>query len=260
MRIEGRSVVVTGAASGIGRATALAFAGRGAGRLHLADVDEPGLAETRAQIEALGRGLDVRPRRVDLADLEDVGRWLAALEADGGYDVLHNNAGVVMGPHAFPDTPPDRLQWIMNINLAAVVLSTQTAARHMRDRGGGVIVNTISRAALSGFHDVLYATTKAGLLMFTRLCERLKTDWNVRVAGLLPGLVDTPALRKTGADGDYAPWMAPILANNEAASPADMAEVVLELVEDDSLPGGGWVIASRVDGRIVREWSHEKQG
>jgi NAD(P)-dependent dehydrogenase (short-subunit alcohol dehydrogenase family) len=259
MQIDGKTLVITGAAAGIGRATALAFAAKGAARIHIADVDEAGMSETVRMIEALGLQVRAQAWRVDLADIAALQAWLQALEDAGGYDVLYNNAGVVMGGEQFPEAAVERLQWIIDVNLTAVVVATQTAAQQMHKRGGGVIVNTVSTVALgTGFSDALYATTKSGVMMFTRCCASLKDTWNVRVAGVLPGLTNTPILKKTGSDNDYAPWMAPILANNAMCAPEDIAEAVVALVEDDNLPGGDWVAVRHVDGRIQRQWGHDE--
>jgi NAD(P)-dependent dehydrogenase (short-subunit alcohol dehydrogenase family) len=128
----------------------------------------------------------------------------------------------------------------------------------MRKRGGGVIINTVSTVALgTGFSDALYAATKSGLMMFTRCCASLKDSDNVRVAGVLPGLTDTPILHKTGENGQAAGWMGPILAGYAKCTPADIAEAVIDLVEDDSLPGGDWVAVRNIDGKIEREWGHD---
>ena len=78
-----------------------------------------------------------------------------------------------------------------------------------------------------------------------------------RVAGVLPGLTNTPILKKTGHDNDYAPWMAPILANNAMCQPEDIAEAVVMLVEDDGLPGGDWVAVRHIDGKIEHQWGHD---
>lgn len=261
MEIEGKICVVTGAAAGIGRAAAVALAQRQASVVHIADIDEAGMAETVRLIDQLGLHTRARAWVVDLAHLQAVQTWMAALEAAGGYDVLYNNAGVVLGAPQFPEAPIERLKWIIDVNLTSVVAATQIAAQAMRARGGGVIVNTISTVALGkGFSDVMYATTKAGLLMFTRSCAGLKESWNVRICGVLPGLTNTPILRKTGADGDYAPWMAPILAANAMCRPEDIADAVVDLVEDDTLPGGDWVAVRHIDGRIERQWGHDEGG
>src|SRR3546814_13612304 len=101
----------------------------------------------------------------------------------------------------------DLIRWIIDVNITSLVAATQIAVQAMRKRGGGVIVNTVSTVALgTGFYDAMYATTQAAGMMFTRCCAPLKDECNVRVAGLLPGLVDTPILDPPGARGN-ADWM-----------------------------------------------------
>src|SRR3546814_2832640 len=95
----------------------------------------------------------------------------------------------------------------------------------------------------------MYATTKAAVMMFTRGCASLKEECNVRVAGMLPGLVDTPILDTTG-DGGKSEWMKMVLANNEACRPEDIAEGVMALIEDDRLAGGEWVAVRRLKGKV----------
>lgn len=259
MNIDGKTILITGAAAGIGRAAALKFAERHAAHIHIADVDEAGMAETVRLIEALGLQVQARAWRVDMAQIAAVQAWLQELEAEGGYDVLYNNAGVVQGGSPFPEAPVERLQWIIDVNLTAVVVATQAAAQQMRARGGGVIINTVSTVVLGkGFSDALYAATKSGVMMFTRCCAGLKDSWNVRVCGVLPGLTNTSILKKTGSDGDYAPWMVPILASNAMCQPQDIADAVIDLVEDDALPGGDWVSVRHVEGAIVRQWGHDE--
>jgi 3-oxoacyl-[acyl-carrier protein] reductase len=256
MDITGKTVLVTGAAAGIGRAAAIMLAQCGAAKIALADIDGPGMAETARRVEAAGARATLQ--RIDLADLEALQAWLHAADHAGGYDILYNNAGVVSGEPQFPHAGAAKNRRIIDINLTAVVVATEVAAHAMQRRGGGVIINTVSTVALStGFSDALYAASKAGLMMFNRCCGSLKESMNVRVAAVLPGLTDTPILQKTGAGGKAADWMAPILSGNEKCLPEDIADAVKDLIEDDALPGGDWVAVRRIKGRIERQWGHD---
>lgn len=252
MDIKGKRAIVTGSASGIGRATARMLAERGAADIALVDIDVAGLEESARLIAARGGRASVH--RLDLADIAETEAWFMA---HGDVDILHNNAGVVSGANQFPEMAADRIGWVVDINLTSLVVATQVAAQAMRARGGGVIVNTVSTVALgAGFRDAMYATTKAGVMMFTRCCASLKDEWNVRVAGVLPGLTDTPILHTTGGDR-AADWMAPVLANNERCQPEDIAAAVIDLIEDDALAGGDWVAVRRENGVIIRQWGHD---
>jgi Short-chain alcohol dehydrogenase of unknown specificity len=251
MEIAGKKAIVTGAASGIGRATAVMLAARGASEIALVDIKESALADTARLVEAAGSRATVNV--LDLADIRATEAWFAA---HGEVDILHNNAGVVSGLPQFPDVDAARIRAIIDVNLTALIAATQVAVQAMRRRGGGVIVNTVSTVALgTGFHDTLYATTKAAVMMFTRCCAPLKEECGVRVAGMLPGLVDTPILDTTGAGGK-SEWMKAVLASNEACAPQDIAEGVIALIEDDSLAGGDWVAVRRLNGKIDYQWGH----
>ncbi|ALJ13855.1 SDR family NAD(P)-dependent oxidoreductase [Sphingopyxis macrogoltabida] len=251
MDITGKSAIVTGSAGGIGRATAVMLASRGAAMVALVDVNEAGLAETARLVEAAGAKASVH--RLDLSDIPAVEAWF---QAHSDVDILHNNAGVVSGLPQFPDVDSARVRWIIDVNITSLVTATQIAVQAMKARGGGVIVNTVSTVALgTGFYDAMYATTKAAVMMFTRCCASLKGERNVRVAGMLPGLVDTPILDTTGAGGK-SEWMKTVLANNEACLPEDIAGGVIALIEDDSLAGGDWVAVRRSNGQVEYQWGH----
>ena len=249
MDINGKRAIVTGSAGGIGRATAAMLAARGAAEIALVDVNEAGLAETARLVETQGAKASVHP--LDLSDIAATEAWFSA---HGDVDILHNNAGVVSGLPQFPDVDAARIRWIIDVNITSLVTATQIAVQAMKKRGGGVIVNTVSTVALgTGFYDAMYATTKAAVMMFTRCCAPLKDECNVRVAGMLPGLVDTPILDTTGAGGK-SEWMKTVLANNEACKPEDIARGVVALIEDDNLAGGDWVAVRRLDGKIEYQW------
>lgn len=242
MDIAGKSALITGAASGIGRATAVMLAQRGAKRVWLVDRDEAGAQATAEMLSA--HGCEGLARAFDVTEWERLEACFAEADAAGGLDIVFNNAGMVVGLQLFPDTSPERLHAIVDLNLTAVMLGTQHAVMQMRRRGGGVVINTSSGAALhTGFRDWLYTATKAGLLAFSKSCAPLAAACNVRVNAILPGLVDTPILKTTG-DGDFADWMAPILASNTALRPEDIATAVIGIIEDDSLAGEAVVVAS----------------
>jgi NAD(P)-dependent dehydrogenase (short-subunit alcohol dehydrogenase family) len=251
MKIQGKTAIVTGAASGIGRATAVMLARRGAARIKLVDIDQNGLAEAARLVGSAGAQADVHG--LDLSDIPATEAWF---RDHGDVDILHNNAGVVSGLPQFPDVDAARLQWIIDVNITSLVAATQIAVQTMKARGGGVIVNTVSTVALgTGFYDAMYATTKAAVMMFTRCCASLKEAYNVRVVGMLPGLVDTPILDTTGAGGK-SDWMRIVLENNEACVPHDIAGGVIALIEDDGLAGGDWVAVRRINGAVEYQWGH----
>lgn len=254
MEIKGKSVIVTGAASGIGRASAVAFSQAGCSRLHLVDVNEAGLAETAS---LCGNGAcEVATHRLDLSDIPATEAWF---REHGAVDVLFNNAGIVSGEPQFPDVDAAAIQRIIDINFTSMVVATQETANHMKAGGGGVIVNTISTVALgTGFYDPMYAASKAGAMMFTQCCAALAESHAVRVLGVLPGLVRTPIVDTTGAHGK-SQWMRDVLANNEACEPSEIADAVMLLVQDDAIAGGDWVAVRRANGAVEHEWGHDQQ-
>jgi len=235
MEIKGKAALITGAGSGIGRATALALAARGAARVHILDRNDRGANETAEAVRAAGAEAVVHV--ADVADALQLRAVFDAAETAGGLDIVHNNAGMVVGRQLYPDTSLQKVQEIVAVNLTAVLLGTQWGAQQMRARGGGVVINTASMAALhSRFRDWLYSATKAAVASFTSACAPLAEAWGVRVNAVLPGLVNTPILLTTG-DGELAEYMTPVLANNVPMEPEDIAAAVIGLIEDDARVG-----------------------
>lgn len=236
MELSGRTVVVTGAASGIGRSCALAFA-RAGGRVVVGDVDEVGGRAVTEAIASAGGAAWFVP--CDVTVVDDVAGLLdRARQLTGRLDVLHNNAGIVCGEPLWPRTAPQVLLRQMEVNLGGVIVGTRLAVDAMAPDGGGVVVNTGSIGSLLPLADEpVYSATKAAVLMFTRACAALHQTHNVRVNAVLPGLVDTPLLAKTGDGTTEAAWavaarqMLPVLSGD------DVADVVLDFVHDDSLAG-----------------------
>jgi 3-oxoacyl-[acyl-carrier protein] reductase len=237
MELAGKTVVVTGAGSGIGRASAQAFAAAGASVL-VTDVAEDAGGETVALIEKDGGTASFVS--TDVTDPAQLERMLEEAEKRfGGVDVLHNNAGIVCGEPHWPDTDPARLALQISINLTSVVVGTRLAVPYLARRGGGAVVNTASMASvLPLVEEPAYSATKAGVLMFTRTCAGMEATHNIRVTAVLPGLVDTPLLDKSGDGQRPADWVNTAKAFLRSDQPEDVARVVVDLARDGK--GGEW--------------------
>lgn len=195
--VRGKVVVITGAASGIGRAIAEAMADNGA-RVVLADRDEPGLATTQAELQAAGG--DVQSC---LIDLERPAEMVAAVQEVatrlGRLDVMFANAGTSAGPgYGAPSGQIDVLDeeiWERStrVNLMGAVFTIKAAARVMKPQGGGSIVVTTSTAALStsALPGYAYFAAKAGLAQVLRVAANELAPFNVRVNGFAPGAFPT---------------------------------------------------------------------
>ena len=243
MELEGATAVVTGGGSGIGRASALAFAAAGAS-VFLADISKEAGHDTLELIEKDGGKAAFSV--VDVTDPTQLARMLhEAEQLFGGVDVVHNNAGIVCGEPHWPDTDPDTLLRQVTINLGAVVVGTRLAVPHLAKRGGGAIVNTASMASVLPLpEEPAYSATKAGVLMFTRTCTPLEATHNIRVTAVLPGLVDTPLLDKSGDGSRPAAWVGMAKAFMGMEQPDDVANAVVDLARSGA--GGEWRFVGEV--------------
>jgi 3-oxoacyl-[acyl-carrier protein] reductase len=188
--LGGRAAVVTGAASGIGRETALVLARAGA-NLAIADIDEPGLAQTADLIA--GTGAQVLVLRADVASRPDIDALGAAAVANwGGIDVWVNVAGVILRK-AILDAEEADLDRLLGINLKGTYWGCAAAARAMRETGTGSIVNISSGGGESPVPELsIYSMTKAGVNMLTRSAAKEFGPLGIRVNAVAPGWVDTP--------------------------------------------------------------------
>ena len=198
--MNGKTALVTGAASGIGRATALALAERGAD-LFLCDLDEPGLAETEAAVSELGR--QALCRRVDVADADAMRAFAETVHARvPAVDLLVNNAGVVIGGGLL-DTPLDDWDWILGINLRGVIHGCHFFAPAMVTRAaGGHIVNLSSVAGYLGVEVLAaYSTTKFGVFGLSEALRDELAHHDIGVTAVCPGIIDTPIIRNARLRG-----------------------------------------------------------
>ncbi len=190
-------VAVTGAGSGIGRATATAFAAEGA-EVVISDIDETGLRGTAALITAAG-GV-AHPYLVDVADADAVESFAGQVcAAHGVPDVVVNNAGIGVAG-AFLDTPPEQFDRVLEVNLGGVVNGCRSFGRRLVQRGtGGHIVNVASMAAYAPLSSLnAYCTSKAAVYMFSD-CLRAELDAaGVGLTTICPGLVNTNIVSATG--------------------------------------------------------------
>ena len=243
MEISGKIALVTGGSSGIGRATALALAAAGA-RVAVADVDRAGGQETVAAIAAAGgEALFIS---ADVSTAKGTEAMFAAVAAAyGGVDIVHNNAGIMTGDTpGWPDVGLEKISQVLNVNAVGVMLGTAAGIRALRPRGGGVIINTASVAALGPLpNDPMYAASKAAVVNFTQSCAGLAESENIRVNAVLPAMVDTPIIGKTGDGTTPAAWLAPALAATTMLRPEEIADAVLGLIRDDSKAGAAEVVA-----------------
>jgi NAD(P)-dependent dehydrogenase (short-subunit alcohol dehydrogenase family) len=231
MQIKGKTALITGAGSGIGRATAIALADKGAAKIVVVDISAAGARETAQNIAA--RGAEAIVEIVNVADADALqGAFHRAREA-GGLDIAFNNAGIAGGPPFIPDTPLAKLQQVVATNLTAVILGTQLAVQAMIPRGGGAVVNTCSGTVLlPTFYDSVYVATKAAVLKFTQSCASLKDSHNVRVNTVLPGLVRTPMVMNST---DH--MLSQLRTNTALVEPEEIAAAVIGFIEDDSKAG-----------------------
>lgn len=202
-RFEGKVVVITGAAGGIGRAAAIRFAQEGADVVAV-DLSASDLAETVADVEAAGgRGLAVV---ADVTSSEEVAGYVqAATETFGGVDALFNNAGIegaVAGLEQYPDDIFDR---VLAVNVRGVWLGMRHVAEAMRLRGGGAIVNTASIAGLGAAAGLIaYGASKHAVVGMTKTGAVELAPAGIRVNAVCPSPIETRMMRsiEAGASPD----------------------------------------------------------
>jgi NAD(P)-dependent dehydrogenase (short-subunit alcohol dehydrogenase family) len=235
--LDGKVAVVTGGASGLGRAMVERFAGEGAGVV-IADVDAEAGAALAAEL-----GGEVAFHPTDVADADQVQALVdATVERFGGLHVMVNNAGVGSAMTRFLHDDLTDFRRVMDIDVLGVLLGSQRAAHHMKDHGGGSIVNVSSTAGLdAGAALVTYRAAKAAVIHASRSIALDVAGYGIRVNCLVPGQIRTAM---TTYDMDAVRELTQPLARE--GRPEDVAEAALFLASDRSAQITGVVLP--VDG------------
>jgi len=234
MTFKGKTAFVTGAAGGIGRASALAF-GRAGANVAILDINASGLNETAGMLRELGA--QVESLVADISSNEAVEGAVAATVARfGRIDCAHNNAGVIVAPQHFSETSVDSFRRVMDVNLFGVLYCMKAQLPRMEAAGGGVIVNT---ASVSGFvtqhGNGPYVTSKHAVIGLTRAAALDYGPRNIRINAVCPGFVETPLTAKF-FEGNPAGRQQIVdqHAIGRICQPEDIANVVVWLSSDES--------------------------
>jgi NAD(P)-dependent dehydrogenase (short-subunit alcohol dehydrogenase family) len=233
-RLDDKIAIITGAASGIGAATAERVAAEGA-RTVVADLDADGARDVAGKISAAGG--QATAVQADLGDNDSVRAMVdAAVAAYGGLDILHNNAAATRLA-ATQDWPvgvadPDVWDEMMRVNLRGAMVAIQAAVPHMIARGGGSIINTASGSGITGdVRNPAYGASKAALISLTRYVATEFGKQGIRCNAISPGFIVIP--QKPGREAVMATMLRHALTPR-LGRPEDIAATVVFLASDEA--------------------------
>jgi NAD(P)-dependent dehydrogenase (short-subunit alcohol dehydrogenase family) len=227
--LHGKVALVTGAASGIGRATAILLAQRGA-KVIVADRDEIGGAETVTLI-----GEKARFIHVDVANEQSIQSLVdKTLDTFGRLDIAHNNAGIAIGGTRFAEVQTAAWDKILDVNLSGMFFAMRAQIQAMLETGGGSIINMSSVAGLvAQVGQVGYITSKHAVIGMTKAAAVEYSGQGIRVNALLPGTVNTPMVQSIIASNPG--WVEQLTSNQpiqRLGEPDEIAEAVAWLASD----------------------------
>ena len=227
--IRSRAALITGAASGIGRATAELLLSKG-WKVALLDRDEAALKDART---ALGGNPAAYTAALDVTNENAVARAVSLVaEAFGGIDGVVNSAGIAANKHVF-DTTPDLFRRVLEVNVVGTFLVGQAAARVMKDRGGGAIVNIASISGLRGsMRRSAYGASKGAVVTLTQVMANDLAPFGIRVNAVAPGPVETPMVRAHHTAEDRALYYRHI-PMRRYGQPGELASVIHFLLDGE---------------------------
>jgi NAD(P)-dependent dehydrogenase (short-subunit alcohol dehydrogenase family) len=258
MRFQDKSIIVTGAGSGIGRAAAMLFAAEG-GRVVCADKTDGADATAQAIRDAGGTAEAIQ---IDAGSEPDVERTVQlAVERFAGLDVMFANAGISGGMANIFDTPVDLIAEVLRVNLIGPYLAIKHAAPRIAERGQGAIILTASVAGIrSGAGSPAYSASKAGVINLAKVAAQQLSGSNVRVNAICPGLTETGMTKPTfdyARDAGKMDRVGRLNPLRRGAQPEELAKVALVLASDDASYVNGQAIA--VDGGLSSSHPVTKQ-
>ena len=244
MRFTGKAVMITGGATGIGRAAAIAFAREGA-NVMIGDVDERA-QDTVAAITAAGGAAACLP--TDVSDADAAEALVAACVARfGAVDAAFNNAGILPPPAPFHETGEADYDRTMGVNAKGMFLAMRAELRQMLAQGHGAIVNTASVGALIANADMApYVASKHAVAGLTRAAAIEYARQNIRVNAICPGLVRTAMTQAWLDDSAFVEAFYASSPIGRAAEPEEMVGMILHLCSDEARFTNGAIIA--IDG------------
>jgi NAD(P)-dependent dehydrogenase (short-subunit alcohol dehydrogenase family) len=230
MRFEAKTVLITGGATGIGRATAIAFAREGAAVM-IGDIDDRA-AETVALIEADGGNAAFW--RADVSDADAMTALVReCVTRFGGMHMAFNNAGVLPQPLPFHDVPASDWNKTIDVDLKGVFFAMQAEVRHFLASGGGAIVNTASVAGIVADPNMSpYVAAKHGVVGLTKAVAIEYAQQGIRVNAIGPGFVATPMTQAWLDSDDFKRAFFAQNISGRAAQPDEIAGTVLHLCSD----------------------------
>lgn len=226
-------VAVTGAGSGMGQATAELFASRGA-NVVVVDIDADAAAGTVDQITADGG--DAVAVTADVSDAADVEAFVERTVTEyGRIDVLHNNAGMPQESTPVEEVTEATWDQIQDVNLKSAFLGAKHAVPHMREQGGGVILNTASTAGIRPRTGLsAYCASKGGMITLTKQLAHELADDNIRVNAICPVATDTNMLPEFTSGDLTVDDMAATIPLGRLAEPDDIAQAAAFLASDNA--------------------------